>query len=129
MHKVFVYGSLKKGFGNSYLLDNSKYLGRAMTKDQDWFMFSMGGFPGVVRGNHSNANYLDGEVYVVDDDALRNLDALEGNGSFYTREEIPLQNGTTAWMYVLPDRDRYQPERHNDRVGYDEDLALQTWMA
>lgn len=99
MHKVFVYGSLKIGYSNHVVLRGADYVGEDTTADPAWYMFSMGGFPGVVRGD----KLITGEVYEVDDEGLSHLDALEGNGSFYTREVIPLKGGGDAWMYVLPD--------------------------
>lgn len=49
-----------------------------------------------------------GEVFAVSDErTIQRLDALEGNGSFYTRHQRPirLDSGETivAWIYELPD--------------------------
>jgi gamma-glutamylcyclotransferase (GGCT)/AIG2-like uncharacterized protein YtfP len=87
MHKVFVYGSLKKGFGNHSLLTDSHYLGP---------------YPGVVSGE----GIIHGELYEVDDTTFSRLDRLEGYPSFYGREETPINIGedqVIAWMYTLPD--------------------------
>ena len=78
-YRVFVYGSLKRGFGNHGVIKDQTFIGKAVTIDNDWEMFSLGGFPGVVKGNKR----ILGEVYEVDDRGLSSLDELEGNGSFY----------------------------------------------
>lgn len=80
--KVFVYGSLKKGFWNNVVLGNSNLLGEAFTTE-DFFMTSVG-FPYIIPKNlvtKSDVNLLPikGEVYEIDtDETLRRLDNLEG---------------------------------------------------
>lgn len=106
MHKVFVYGSLKKGFGNHPLLQGSAFLGNTTTRDSHYVMGSFGAFPAVRRGGHLK---VAGELYEVDSETLGRLDNLEGNGSFYKREKVPLDNGKWGWIYLLcysvPDSD------------------------
>jgi len=106
-HKVFVYGSLKKGFGNHRIIENSTFIGEAVTKDSDFQMISFGGFPGVVR-RPEFINRVHGELYEVDDKALRHMDMLESNGMFYNRDELdfftlsqPSMVIHTAWVYLL----------------------------
>jgi gamma-glutamylaminecyclotransferase len=100
--KVFVYGSLRAGFGNHGLLEGSEYVGKAFTAPA-FTMLHLGGFPGIVQ---SGGTSIVGEVYKVDDDTLRNLDRLEGHPSFYERRQhvVDLEgNLETVSMYVLPD--------------------------
>lgn len=97
MHKVFVYGSLKRGFGNNVLLADSNLIDTTLTKDR-FQMNSLGGFPGVVK---SQKGFVSGELYEVNDTTLARLDQLEGNGRFYNREVVDLENGEEAWMYFL----------------------------
>jgi len=97
---VFVYGTLKKGFGNHHLLSKSLYHGDYSTAPSHK-MVSLGGFPGVVFGKGTAA--IKGEVYEVADDVLDRLDRLEGYPSFYDRKSIYTLYGK-AYMYVLSDR-------------------------
>jgi len=105
MHNVFVYGSLKQGFGNHRLLSFSQFLGEATTKDSHFSMISLGGFPGVFDDGESR---ISGEVYRVNDSTLRNLDGLESEGSFYSRRTYPmrLSNGEVidCYIYILLER-------------------------
>jgi gamma-glutamylaminecyclotransferase len=105
-HKLFVYGSLKRGFGNHELLKNSKFLGAYDTSDANYQMFSFGGFPGVIALDEQDRHhYILGELYEVDDATLARVDMLEGNGHFYTRKIIELSETddiVEAWMYLLP---------------------------
>lgn len=101
--KFFVYGTLKRGFGNNRLLDGAKYIGKAITPPE-YTMVSLGGFPGVI---HSGQTVVSGEIWEVDDpmQTLR-VDRLEGHPNFYRREEVPVQTADgveNAWIYLLPD--------------------------
>lgn len=106
LHKLFVYGSLKQGFGNHELLENSKYLGSYDTSDANYLMISLGSYPGVIElDGQDNHHYILGEVYEVDDITLAMIDRLEGNGQFYTRKIVQLydtDHSFDAWMYLLP---------------------------
>jgi gamma-glutamylaminecyclotransferase len=97
---VFVYGSLKQGFGNHHLLKNAHYLGAFETVARHK-MISLGAFPGVIwcGGDHT----IKGEVYdVIDENDRIALDNLEGYPTFYTKERIWTTWGP-AYMYVLSD--------------------------
>jgi gamma-glutamylcyclotransferase (GGCT)/AIG2-like uncharacterized protein YtfP len=111
-HTVFVYGSLLSGLGNHGLLQrhDARALGNGRTADA-FTMISLGAFPGVIEKGDTA---IEGELYEVDDDGVAGLDMLEGNGSFYTREQklIRTDGGTVvAWIYLLPPR--YLEERED----------------
>jgi len=77
MHRVFVYGTLKRGHGNwhHFLKDDAAFVGHAITVKE--FSMIAGGFP-VVLDCDGNRGQIKGEVYDVDDETLRRLDGLEG---------------------------------------------------
>ena len=96
---VFVYGTLKRGHGNSVLLNEAEFVQKAMTQPM-YTMRNLGFFPGVQEGGETS---IVGEVYKVSDAELERLDRLEGYPSFYNRIQIPLPSlEVTPWMYVLP---------------------------
>lgn len=103
MHRVFVYGSLKRGRYNNELLRESRFIGERITQDETWIMRSLGGFPGVVKQYHGGLSAsICGDLYEVDDMTLARLDRLESNGHFYNRELVKLRDESEpAWMYVL----------------------------
>lgn len=73
--KVFVYGTLKKGYHNHHHLGTSSFLGEAVT--QNTYTLTDCGFPYLIPD--SDGLPVVGEVYLVDDPAvLMSLDALEG---------------------------------------------------
>lgn len=105
---VFVYGTLKKGYGNNQLLRNSVYLGDRTTKDQ--FVLLKHGCPFLVPMSvlpeDVDPHYLRpvlGELYQINEAILEDLDHLEGNGSFYHRRLIQMKEGETAWAYHILD--------------------------
>jgi gamma-glutamylaminecyclotransferase len=99
-HRVFVYGTLKKGFWNNPLLKGCEFFGGAATVPT-YSMISVSHavitlFP-VIRPNE-NGKRVAGEIYTVDDEVLERLDRLEGVlKGMYSRElidvTVPLANG------------------------------------
>lgn len=81
---VFVYGSLKMGNHNSVLLSEAQYVGDFQTSPE-YFLLDYGNFPAVVPGGTTS---IKGEVYLVDDHILSELDILEGYPDFYDRNII-----------------------------------------
>ena len=129
---VFVYGSLKSGFGNNGFLSNSKLIGAAITLDEDYSMISLGGFPGVIYGKKR----IEGEVYQVDEEVFKSLDRLEGNGHFYKRElteTILLDNpgggkNHKAWIYVLVNqKSHFGSGTHKHRIGFNDYTDAEYW--
>lgn len=96
---VFVYGTLKKGRGNNYLLQEAEYLGKALTCKK-FRLFDVG-FPYAVPSQ--NGARIRGEVYKVNPEIMRALDWLEGYPVHYKRQviKVELENGDVleAWIY------------------------------
>jgi gamma-glutamylaminecyclotransferase len=96
---VLVYGTLRKGQRNHYLLKSSKFLGMAKTKRR--YALYGNWLPFLSRA--ASVSQVTGEVYSVDDATLLNLDRLEGHPDTYKREQaaVVLEDGTefSAWIY------------------------------
>lgn len=56
-----VYGTLKRGFHNNYLLQTSKLLGKIYTKPH-YTMYKLGSFPTVTKGGDTS---IECEIYEV----------------------------------------------------------------
>ena len=111
-HRVFVYGTLKRGYPNNPLLEGSEFLGEAVTvltyKAVNVPILNMvwTSFPVVMPD--PSGKPVAGELYTVDDATLARLDQLEREGRSYDRVMIeatsPLSNGerltTQAFIYV-----------------------------
>ena len=102
MHRIFVYGTLKKNFHNHSLLKDSEFLGPAKTKLEEYTMVSLGEFPGIVL---SGSTSISGEVYLIDDTVFKKLDYLEGYPDFYNRKRIIVKGKSdlemSVWIYYL----------------------------
>lgn len=104
MHKVFVYGTLRKGYGNHRLLETANFVSNGTTKEK-YTMFASG-IP-YVNKHIPNTNIV-GEVYEVNDKELVRLDQLEGydpsrhEESWYKRELINVitENGNSVEAYI-----------------------------
>ena len=104
MHKVFVYGTLLRGYWNhDRCLTGQTFLKEATTAPE-YTMLHLGGFPGIVEGGKTT---IIGEVYEVSEDCLLNkLDRLEGyrpsnpEKSMYIRKTITLTDGTEVYTYI-----------------------------
>ena len=87
---IFIYGSLKQGFGNHRVLQELglEFVGNGITSEAVFDLVDLGAFPGLVKGEF----HVAGEVYEVSEDienaALRILDRFEGTPSFYRRATI-----------------------------------------
>ena len=92
--RLAVYGTLKAGFGNHVLLDNSEYVGKAVVTGT---MHSMGGFPAICLAGD---NQIHCEVYDVNDDVLERCDRLEGHPRWYERKVVNSSIGD-VWIYSM----------------------------
>ncbi|MEL1135043.1 gamma-glutamylcyclotransferase [Desulfitobacterium sp. THU1] len=99
MLNVFVYGTLMRGQRNhKNYLSQSEFIGCG--EITGFAMYAVSSFPGIVP---ENGEKVKGEVYQVDQDTLRRLDSLEGEGSLYLRKPVDvLVEGKLlqAWIYV-----------------------------
>ena len=95
-HRVFVYGTLKRGQRNCHYLRDAEYVGRFVTRP-GYSMYCFDSYPAVCLGGR-HAVY--GEVFHVSDAQFERLDELELYPDYYQRIEIATRYGD-AWMYVV----------------------------
>jgi gamma-glutamylaminecyclotransferase len=89
MTLVFVYGTLKRGFGNHGLLSGQVFEGEAET-GPGFELYALDGYPGMVAAPGA-AGRVTGEVWSVDAACLAQLDELEGTAEgLYRRAAVPL---------------------------------------
>ena len=108
--KVFVYGTLKKGFYNHHLLATAKFISEATTSNTYAMIGKDMSFPYVlgIRTKDQGGLHIKGEIYEVDEATLAQLDLLEGVPHLYKKQSVLLRtdfakNSTvyeTATMYV-----------------------------
>lgn len=129
-YKVFVYGTLMKGARNEGLLNGARLIASdALTKEDSYLMlqFNSSSSPGkqtpaVKKGGQG---FVQGEIYEVDQAGLDALDQLEQNGVRYQREEVEMQDRSTAWMYILIADD--EPSLQQDRINFNPTTKAYSW--
>jgi gamma-glutamylcyclotransferase (GGCT)/AIG2-like uncharacterized protein YtfP len=105
MSLVFVYGTLKRGYGNHGLLAGQAFEGEARTAP-GFALFSLGSHPGMVE-RPGESGSVTGEVWSVDAACLEKLDALEGIAEgLYRRGAVSLTGPfagreVEAYFYLL----------------------------
>ena len=103
--KLFVYGTLKRGWYNHHrLLTNSRFIGEATIKGK---IYSMGGFPALKFLDNlkmENPPLVKGEVFEVDVvKDLPQIDRLEGHPNWYLRTFAVSSLGEVQVYKYLPD--------------------------
>ncbi|KAK4525856.1 hypothetical protein GAYE_SCF17G3765 [Galdieria yellowstonensis] len=121
-HWVFVYGTLKRSFPNSHLLeDGALFEGDFMTCDK---------YPLVIGGPYYSPYLLDmkgygnnvrGELYRVSNESLKELDKLENVGVNYTRRVIP--------VYSVKDRSFIVKAFAYLKCNYTNELLNTNWLS
>ena len=115
---VAVYGTLKRGFYNHYLLKISEFLGTGISQNR--FILGNYSYPAVVKGDEGAP--VEVEIYEVDEKTMRNLDYLEGYPTFYTRSKEKFKlNGreVEAFIYHLPkEREFFIWKRPNSDIPH-----------
>lgn len=110
MSKLFVYGTLKKGYSAHYLLErwSPTFLGKAQTQP-NYGLYDQGPFPGMVQ--EAAGGGVHGEVYEVTEKCLEAMDQYEAvDHGLFRRAEVELTDGSKAIAYLIckPSRNAYK---------------------
>lgn len=103
--KVFVYGTLKKGFHNHRCLEGAVYSGQGVLATP-FRMFDTGGFPVILPATENKPGYFPtGEIYELPagregELILARLDRLEGEGMMYHRRQFQTMDGEVVSVYI-----------------------------
>lgn len=105
MNRIAVYGTLKKGRGNSFYLRDAQPVGVGVTAGK--YRLCITTLPYLLDEENDSGFNVKVEVYDVNDTTFNAVDMLEGHPGFYRRRktEIVLSNGkkTSAWVYFVGD--------------------------
>ena len=93
--RLFVYGTLKRGFPGQAHLDGSRYEGCASTAP-GYSLHDLGPYPALVV---AGPGIVEGELHWVTAEHLARLDHYEGPD--YARESVVLADGSQAEAYVM----------------------------
>lgn len=108
---VFVYGTLKRGYGNNHILIRAEFIG-SDTTSEGWVLGDVGcpyAFPPSVVPEKFRKllKPIKGEVYKIKEtETAMSLDYLEGydenmdHAHYYRRVIIPTKLGGPCWIYT-----------------------------
>jgi gamma-glutamylcyclotransferase (GGCT)/AIG2-like uncharacterized protein YtfP len=88
---LFVYGTLKRGGRGHALLARQQYLGVARTTP-GYRLVQGPWYPCLIKDSSGYA--VEGELWSVDEAALAELDAYEGDADLFERGPIAMENAT-----------------------------------
>jgi len=100
LHRIFVYGTLMKGEGNHRLIESQECEGEGFI--HGFNLYNLGFYPGIRPSRHPE-HIVHGEVYLVDDRTLEQVNRLEGEGSLYILQYVDVTMNdkvVTAGVYV-----------------------------
>ena len=101
LHRIFVYGTLMAGEYNHALIGSQVLEGEGFISGFD--LYSLGRYPGIRPSEHCG-HTVAGEVYLIDDSTLEQVNILEDEGSLYILQsaEVAMSDGrtVTAGVYV-----------------------------
>ena len=118
-HYVFVYGTLKKGFPNhDHYMKSARKLGKYQTSEKYPLVLCGERYVPCMICSPGDGHHVEGELYEVDDECLKRIDALEriqASGG-YRRTVIGVNSSESmnpdireALAYLMP------PEQVTDR--------------
>ncbi len=97
--RLFVYGSLKRGFANHYVLRKAEFVAECRTAPY-YRLFDLGAYPALAT---DGTTAVTGELYLYPTEHFSELDTFEG--SQYRRGTVTLSDGSTAEAYLLATTD------------------------
>lgn len=96
--RVFVYGTLKSGGGNNYLLKQGELIGEYRTPPK-YALYDLGLFPAMLDTNEGVS--VHGEVWQVPTKTVDLLDQLESVPVLYNRSTIKCGKYGTCHVYFM----------------------------
>jgi gamma-glutamylcyclotransferase (GGCT)/AIG2-like uncharacterized protein YtfP len=97
--RLFIYGTLKRSYVRSHLLDGQQFEGDGQTAAR-YRMHHCGSYPGLVDVGASNGQAIEGEVWTVCPACLQQLDEEEGvSVGLYERRAIQIGDWVDVQAY------------------------------
>ena len=102
-----MYGSLRKNGHYYNLMKDCKEFGVTKTASNDFTLVEAGAFPHAIhhkRWGGGGKTQLVCEYFECPESSVAPLDSLEQccSGVWYKKELVPLANGKSGWIYILP---------------------------
>ncbi len=105
---LFVYGSLRKYLHNHYILKDSRYIGKFVSKEKYYMLSNNDLYPYLLL-DPEGCNII-GEIYEISETVLKNIDKLEDCPNLYMRNIGQFYNirektqVTEAYFYIIENK-------------------------
>ena len=96
-YRLFVYGTLKRDYGNNRMIATGTFLGEAVL--HGYAMLHKGSFPAICKEQYQ-ARKVYGEVWEINSDQLAACDRLEGIPNHYQREAVYVPHYEYCFTYT-----------------------------
>lgn len=97
---LFVYGNFKAGYHHNFILKDSEFKGACLTECNDYNMYDMGGFPGIVLSLEPGFKIM-GELYKVDEKTMSRVDWIAHVPHWFKRTIVPVMwTGIPCFAYT-----------------------------
>lgn len=121
---IAVYGSLRKGMHNNYILGESKYIGN-FNSEPSFSMYSVrGDYPAVIKEGSTSISI---EIFEANENIQQKLDRLEGYDkdldekyNYYNKEVIETPYGDAFIYYFNSDLSDFEKVDSGDWVLFKE---------
>jgi gamma-glutamylaminecyclotransferase len=89
---VFLYGTLKRGLRNHFLVADEEFRGEVVTEPH-YRVIDLGPYPGLIA-DMADGLAVRGELWAVSERCLERLDEFEGVPGLFTRESVSIVGQT-----------------------------------
>ncbi len=96
---LFVYGTLKRGGRNYFRLADQEFVGEVVTMPL-YRVIDLGPHPGLIY-DVANGLAIRGELFLVTDRCLAELDAFEEVPGPFVRQPIAVEGYEMVWAYYM----------------------------
>ena len=94
--KIFVYGTLKRGYSNNWMMENYKYIKDTTTIKKFKMIDYKGLYPYLY--NETGDHKIKGEIWEINNP--NELDRFEGCPDFYYRGTIETEDGDLSCYFI-----------------------------
>lgn len=109
MEYVFVYGTLKRGFSNNFVMGNSEFVGQCITVN-DYFLTQGRFYPMLIDAQPGKK--IKGELFLVETSKIPSIDRFEGHPNLFNRQKILVrfhEKNIEAWCYFYTNLEQLEP--------------------
>ena len=103
-HLMFVYGTLKKGYGNHHIMKPAVFVGDDTISGT---MYSFGDYPAIVAGK----DIIHGELWKISTEQRKRIDHMEGHPFLFKRLLTHTRSGKFAWVYWFQAAEKLSQEK------------------